>query len=150
MDEADVFRAEAFLPFRVGFGGGFGFYGFAFLDEGVNEVGLAAFCELGFYEVGDVFLFRLVAEGGDDFSAPGGLFVQQGDVEIPVDGHGEGAGDGGGGHDEDVGEGALLDEGGALDDSEFVLLVDDYEAEVGEEVGIVEEGVGADEDCRFA
>jgi hypothetical protein len=36
---------------------------------------LAAFCELCFYEIGDVFLLWLVAEGGDDFSPTGGFFI---------------------------------------------------------------------------
>ena len=133
VDEADVFWAEAFLPFGEGLGDGLGFYAAAFLDEGVDEVGLAAFCELGFHEVCDVFLLRLRAEGGDDFAAAGGFFIEDGDIEVSVDGHGEGARDGGGGHDEDVWEGAVGDECGALDDAEFMLLVDDDEAEVSEE-----------------
>ena len=77
VDEPDVFSTEAFLPCAEGLGGGFGLDGFAFLDEGINEVGLAAICELGFHEVGDVFLFRLVAEGGDDFTATRRFFIEQ-------------------------------------------------------------------------
>ncbi len=69
VDEADVFGAESFLPFGEGIDGGLGVEGFRFIDEGVDEVCLAALGELGFYEVGDVGLFWFLTEGGDDGAA---------------------------------------------------------------------------------
>ncbi len=146
VEESDGVRGESFLPGEVFFGGGLEGEGVAFVDERVDEVGLAALVELVFEEGGDLGGVGLEADGGGDGAAAGGEFVEEGDVEVAVDGHGEGAGDGGGGHDEDVGRGALFGEAGALLDAEFVLFVDDGEAEVGEFGVAVEEGVGADED----
>ena len=46
---------------------------------------------------------------------------------------------------------ALAAEGGALHDAETVLLlVDDGEGQVGDVHGVLDEGVGADEDVEFA
>ena len=119
---------------------------FAFVDEGVDEIGLAAGFELLFEKGGDLGEVGLLADGGYNGAAAGGEFVDEGDVEVAVDGHGEGAGNGGRGHDQHVGGGALADEAVALLDAEFMLFVDDGEAEVGEFGVAVEEGVGADED----
>ena len=83
--------------------------------------------------------------------ATGGQLVDDGAVEVAVEGHSEGARDGGGCHHEDVGrDEGLLPEFGALLDTEAVLLVDDDEAEVAEGDVILDEGVGADEDMDLA
>ena len=86
---------------------------------------------------------------GDDGGAAGGHFVDGGDVEVTVEGEGEGAGNGSGGHDEDVGGClSLAAEGGALHDAETVLLVDDGEGEFRDVHGVLNEGVGADNDVE--
>lgn len=146
VEECDLVGFESFGPGLVSAGGGLGVDFFGVFDEGVDEVDLASLVELGFEEGGDVFEFVVFADGGDDFAAVLWAFGDGGDVEVAVEGEGEGAWDGGGGHDEDVGGvGVLLDEFGALGDAEFVLFVDDGEVEVWE-CGVcgVEEGVGAD------
>ncbi len=146
MDQADVFRSQPFLPFGERLGGGFGFHFLALLDEWIDEVCLPTFRELRFHEIRDVLLLRLAAKGCDDLSAAGRFLIEQGNIEIAVDGHGESAGDGRGGHDQHVRQGALTDEGRALDDAELVLLIDHHESEIAEKLRIVEQGVGADED----
>jgi hypothetical protein len=136
---------SAFLPCGESFGGRFGFDGIAFLDQGINQISLATFGELGFDEIRDVFLFRFGAEGGDDFSPTRRFFIEQRDIEVTVDRHGQSARNGRCGHDEDIGQRAVANERRALDDTEFVLFIDDDQAEVGEKFGIVKQGVGADE-----
>ncbi len=80
-----------------------------------------------------------------------GQLVDDGAVEVAVEGHGEGARYGGGGHDEDVGRhGGFLPEFAALLDAEAVLFVDDHEAEVAEGDVVLDEGVGADEEVDCA
>lgn len=130
VDESYVFGTEAFLPFFEGGGGREGLDVFRFFDKGVDEVGLAAVFEVGFDEVRYVYLFGFDAEGGGDFAAAGWFFIEYGDVEISIEGHGECAGDGCCSHDEDIGQGAVGDECGALEDAEFVLFIDDDEAEI--------------------
>lgn len=83
------------------------FLGFG--DERVDDVCLAAFLDF----LADEFV-DLQAPGfvdvvrGDGFTSRGKL-VDDGDVEIAVEGHGQGAGDGGGRHDEHVrGNGVFL------------------------------------------
>ncbi len=77
---------------------------------------------------------------------PGREFVEHGDVEIAVDGHAERARDGRRGHHEDVRVLALAAEREALEHAEFVLLIDDDEAELVRGEAVVEQRVGADDD----
>src|ERR1700732_832277 len=71
-------------------------------------------------------------EGG----ATGREFVEDGDVEVAVEGERERAGNGRGGEDEDVRSvavgGGFVHKALALQDAEAVLLVDGDEAETGE------------------
>ena len=77
--------------------------------------------------------------GGDDFLTVGGLFADDRDIEIAVDGERHGARDGRGAHHQHVGAGAFGGELQAVGDAEAVLLVDDDEGEVWEfDVGLIE------------
>ena len=121
------------------------------LDERVNDIDLAAGVDLLFEEGEDERAVALEAMGGADGVASGRQLVDDGAVEVAVEGHSEGAGDGGGGHHEDVWrDEGLLPELGALFDAEAVLLVDDDESEVAEGDVVLDEGVGADEDVYLA
>ncbi len=125
---------------------GFHSLGFGLFDDGVDDVGLTAGVDLTLdHAVGE---FDLI--GGEvlrqNLFAAGGKFVDGGNVEVAVDGHGEGAGDGGCGHDEDVGGNAFLHEAETLHDAEAMLFVDDDEAEFLEFDILFNEGVGADGD----
>lgn len=146
VEESDVVFFEAFAPGGVSGDGGAGVEFFGFFDERMDDVSLAALVELGFEEGGDVLEFGGVADGRDDFATFARAFVDGGDIEVAVEREGERARDGGGGHDEHIGDGvALGDESGALGDAEFVLFVDDGEAELRKADAVVEKGVGADE-----
>lgn len=78
-------------------------------------------------------------------------FVDDGDVEVAVDGHGERPGYGRGRHDEDVRRIlAFAPEPGTLCHAEAVLFVDDGHAEAVELHFVFEEGVCADDDVDGA
>ena len=81
----------------------------------------------------------------------GGQLVNDGTVEVSIEGHSEGARDGSGGHHKDMGRyGRLVPELATLFDTEAVLLVDDNKAEVTELDIVLDEGMGADEEVNLA
>ena len=92
---------------ELGIGGEveFGLVVFGAFDDGVDEVGLAALCNLFADKVPDFGGALVGGAAGDDGGAAGGHLVDDADVEIAVEGEGEGAGDGRCGHGEDVGVG---------------------------------------------
>ena len=121
-----------------------------FLDHRVDDVRLAALVDLALHEtVGLLDPIRRVVFGEDGLAA-GRKLVDDGDVEVAIEGHGEGAGDGGRGHHEDIGGDALARKAEALEDAETVLLVDDGEAEALELDVLFEDRVGADHDVHEA
>ena len=86
-------------------------------------------------------------------SRPDGQLGQDGHLDVAEDGHRHGSRDRRGRHDEDVRPGSvqrLRGERGPLLDAEPVLLVDDDEPEVAEGDGVLQQGVGADDDARIA
>ena len=88
--------------------------------------------------------------GGGDFLPAGGLFADEGHVEIAVHGEGHGARDRRRAHHQHVGRCALGGQLQAVGDAEAVLLVDDDEGEVGQvDVGLVER-LRAGEDLDLA
>lgn len=87
-----------------------------------------------------------MADGGDDFAALGGAAFEEADIEVAVEGGGECAWDGCGGHDEHIGCIGAGGEAFALEGAEFVLFINDDEAEAGEGSGLVEEAVCADDE----
>ena len=86
------------------------------------------------------------AVSGDDGAAAGGQLVDDGAVEVGIEGHGQCAGDRRGSHHQHMGRyAALAPELGTLLDAEAVLFVDDHIAQLCElDVGLYK-GVGADE-----
>jgi hypothetical protein len=75
---------------------------------------------------------------------PRGSLVQEGEVEVTVEGEREGAGDRRRRHDEHVGVLAHVGEGETLLHAEAVLLVHHHQAETVEAHAVLDEGVGAD------
>ncbi len=126
------------------------------LDDGIDDVGLAAGGDLFAKEGPDIVHALVRRAAGSDGCAAGWEFVDDRGIKIAVEGKGKGARDGGCGHNEGVGltggRGIFTDRGAigfahkaeALLDAEAVLFVDDDEAEVVEVHFVFDEGVGAD------
>ena len=91
-----------------------------------------------------------VDEVGLDLLPAGGQLVQNGDVQVPVDHQSQCSRDGSGAHDQQVGGGALLGQGGALVHPKAVLLVGDDQAQVLELHLVPQQGVGADDQLDAA
>ena len=152
VEEADAEVGEDVLTEAFVFLGGglcFGYLGLLYQWE--DDECLAAFLNLTSQKiVGRDPVVRVYA-AGDDGGAAGGHLVDGRDVEIAVEGEGEGAGNRSGGHDEHVGRGpALAAKGCPLHDPEAVLLVDDGESEIRNLHGLLDEGVGAYNDVEVA
>ena len=73
-----------------------------------------------------------------------------GDIEVPVEGEGQGARDGGRGHEQEVHGRGFTAQGGALAHAEAVLFVDDGQAQAGEGHIAFEQGVRAHHDVQLA
>src|SRR5713101_353037 len=120
-----------------------------FLDDGIDDVGLMAsgnFAAERFPNAGEMLLG---SHARDDGGAAGRELVEDGNVEVAIESEREGARDGRGGEDEDVG-GGFVHQALALEDAEAVLLVNGDETEAGEGDVVFDEGVGADDELRFA
>ena len=135
----------------VVFGGGLGFHGIRFLDEGVDDEGLAPFFHLAFQEPVSGIAPVGAKPAGLDLLAAWRKFVDGGDVQVAVEGQREGAGDGSGRQDQGVGVfDALLPEGGTLEDAEAVLLVHNGQGQVGDFYSRLNQGVGANQQVQVA
>jgi hypothetical protein len=88
VEEPELMVGETGAPCFDFAGGGADGEGIAFVDEGEDEVGLAALVELGAEEGGDLDGIRIDADGGGDGFAAGRHFVERGEVEIAVERHG--------------------------------------------------------------
>ena len=146
VDEPDAVVGEAFRPFRIGGGGGTGGELVGLLDQGINDVGLAARCQLLQHESRGLLRLCGETDPGDELAASRGQFVEDGDIEIAVEGEGKGARNRRRRHREHGDAFALRKERLALGHAELVLLIDHGEGEAVLEIGAaVEEGVGADD-----
>ena len=107
---------------------------FALLDHGEDDIGLTALLQLTLEELIYPIHLALTLVVGLDRLAPGWELVDDGDIQVAVEGHGERTRDGRSAHDEDVRVDllALLPQPRALHDTEAVLLVDDGQPEMGE------------------
>ena len=107
---------------------------FALLDHGEDDIGLTALLQLALEELIYPIHLALTLVVGLDRLAPGWELVDDGDIEIAIEGHGERTWDRRSAHDEDVWVDllALLPQPRALHDTEAVLLVDDCQPEMGE------------------
>lgn len=122
-----------------------------FFDEGIDDVDLSALGNLlpnaGVEAGGLVIVF---VKGLDGFAA-GRKLVDDADVEVAVEGHGQRSRNGCGGHHEYVRRGGtFLPEFGALLDAETMLFVDDGQSETGELNAVFDQGVGADENVYLS
>ena len=142
---AVVFKST-FGDLVVVFRGGDQFLGLALLDQRTDDVPLPPLVE----ELFDVSV-RPLPDGGVDAVGLDGLpplreFVDDGDVEVSVDGEGQRSRDGGGRHDHDMGAVALFGQRASLPDPEPVLLIGDDEAQFIKPDVLGEERVGADDE----
>ena len=78
------------------------------LDQGIHHVRLFPFCDLFPQEPVDLVPFLFGENPGGDDSPPGGKLVDDGNIQIAIQSHGQGSRNRGGGHDQDVGVVSLL------------------------------------------
>src|SRR4029077_13843141 len=131
----------------VFFDGGFEF-DLRFFNYRIDDVGLVACLYFATNAGPDAGEMRLGGEMGLDGCAAGRKLVEDGDVEVAVEGKRERAGDGRSGEHKDVGGvavgGGFVHQALALQDAETVLLVDGDETEACELDVIFDESVRAD------
>ena len=123
-------HAEAFFPFIKSLGGGLSLQHFTFLHERIDQIGLTALSQLFFHKLRDVRLLGGHAHRGDDLAATSWLFIDQGDIQIPIDGHRQGPRNGGGSHHQHIRNDALTNQRSSLTHAEFVLLINHHQTQV--------------------
>ena len=121
-----------------------------FLDHGQDDVRLPAVGALLPHEVENLLPLARGPEGGADGASPGRPLPKRRDVEIAVQRERERARDRRRGEQQDVGGGALPDEGGPLLHAETMLLVDDHEPQPPERDALLHEGMGANSQSRLS
>ena len=114
------------------------------LHRRADEIRLISLIQMLFDITEGPLPYRAVDEVGADGPAAGGQLIDDRDLQVAVDDHGQGAGDGGGGHDQHMGVLSLLPQGGPLLHPEPVLLIGDDQPQIRKGGVIGEEGVGAD------
>ncbi len=120
-----VFGEALFDVFVAGFEV-FIVHALVFFDEREDDVALSSFFEFGADEGVEFVTVAIVVMLGEHGFAAWWHLVDNADVEVAVDCHGEGAWYGCGGHDEDVRRSCVfLPKHGSLLYAEAVLLVDD-------------------------
>ena len=122
---------------------------FGLLDHRIDHVDLAPQGDLFADEVNDPYPVVFGAMNGKDIFPARRQFVNHRDIEVPVQGHGEGAGDRRGRHNEDMGWAiapVFLPETGALCHAEPVLFVNDSQAEALKGHVVFQQGMGSDQD----
>ena len=122
------------------------------LDHGEDDIGLPPLGDLLLEEAVDAEELALADVVGLYRLAPWRQLVDDGDIEVAVERHGERPRDGRGTHGEDMGvpRGVLRPQSRALHDAEAVLLVDDAEGEGVEVYAGLDEGMRPDEDGELA
>ncbi len=119
-------------------------------DQRTDPIDLGAFVQFA----GDPLQHRRHGaervEGGADRQAAGGFFGQAADVHFAPLGQQQRPWDRRRGHDQDVGVLAFRAERQALGDAEAVLLVDHRQCQVAIFDGVLEQGVGADDNLDRA
>ncbi len=145
VEESARVRCEKFPPFLELRARGLRLEFLGFLDERVNDVGLAPGLDLLAEKRGGLGQLRDIANAGDDFSASGGHLVDHGHVEVAVSGLRKRAGNRRGGHHEDIGSIRAGDELRALEHAELVLLVDNDEPGILELVRLEKQCMRADD-----
>jgi hypothetical protein len=120
---------------------------FGLLDEWEDDVGLSSFLYLCTEEVEELGFTGVITVDGLNGLASRWKLIDDGEVEVTVEGHGEGSWDRCSGHDQDMRRGMVFSmEEGTLGDTEAVLFVDDGQSKGMKGDGGLNEGVSADED----
>ena len=107
-----------------------GLHGLRFLDHRVYDVSLPALRDLLLHEAVHAFDAIVGDVPGLNGPAAGRHFIDDGNIQIAINGERQRARDGSGGHHENVGMLGLRDQAQPLHDAEAVLFVDDRQAQV--------------------
>ena len=146
MDQTDLIGNQGLLQSIEFLGDRFDPVFSCLLDSRINHVHLATLAELAPDKTPDLWQPVGGAQECLDVSATGGQCVDGGQVQISVKCQAERARDGRGGHDQQVWIKAFADQLLALRHAEFVLLINDDQAEVVSREPGCNQGVGADEE----
>ena len=120
------------------------------LDQGINDIGLAPHGELIPDEGIDLPPLRLAEQQGADGEPPRRKAVDNRDVQIPIDRHGQRPWNRRRRQDQHIGSIAFLDQSLPLQDTEFLLLVDDRQPKPSEANPLLDKGVCANHDLGIA
>ncbi len=124
---------------------------FRLLDEGIHHEDLPSFVDFPLHEAEQLEAIFLVQMFGYDGLSALWQLVDDGDVEVAVERHGQGARDGCGGHHQHMRwHDVFAPQLGTLLHPETVLLVDDGQTEVLEHDVVFDEGVCAHENIDVA
>ena len=121
------------------------------LYQRVDNIDLPALLDLPAYRLIELGAPVVVAMYRCDGLAAGRQLVDDRDIEVAVDRHGQRAGNGRRRHHKDMGRtGVFAPQAGALFDAEAVLFVDDDKSQVIEDHRIFEQSMGSDKDLHLA
>src|SRR6267378_366468 len=125
-----------------------------FLDDRINDVTLVACGDFAAEKFPNAGEMLLRGHARDDGRAAGREFIENGNVEVAVEGEREGARDGRRRQHEKMRRAAMrggfIHQALALEDAEAMLLVNGDEAEAGEFDVVFDERVGTDDELRLA
>ena len=116
-----------------------------FLDERIDDISLTALFQLPSHKLIHLEAVGLMPEDGCHRLASRRQLVNDRDVQVAIDRHGQRPGDWGGCHDQHMGRrrAVLAPQAGTLRHAKAVLLVDDGEAKIMELHRVLDEGMGA-------
>ena len=121
----------------------------AVLNGGAHQIDLTPAADLCVQKMIQIRPFFAGNGPGLDRGAAGGQFVQQGDVQVPVDQKPQSPGDGGGAHHQQVGVDRLFGQHTPLPHAKAVLFVNDSQAQAGKFHSAPQDGMGADHTVRL-
>ena len=120
---------------------------FALLNQGIDNINLTPLIHLHLYFLVDAVTVIVEHVDGVDGFTTRWEFVDDADIQITIEGHGQGTWDGSGGHHENVRRhSTLLPHLGPLCHTKAVLLVDDGQSKAREDHVVLDDGMRADED----
>ena len=128
--------------FEVGFG--------RFLDERIDDVGLAAELDLALDATINALAFVFAADNCLDRRAAGRQFINDRNIKIAINGHRQAAWYRRCGHNQNIGIFTRRLDLSTLHHAEAMLFVDDGEAETIERDLVLNDRVGADDHVNFA
>ncbi len=122
---------------------------FTFFDQGIHHIYLPALADFLFHKTKHPQAAALVQMQGFDGFAAGRQFVDHRNIQITVQGHGQGPGDRCGCHDQHMGGNRILaPQPGPLLHSEAVLFIDHHQAQVVKPDCIFDQCMGTDQNIQ--